>query len=274
MCGLRKGSFPMFPDSACYRSSAILQSLIVNRGYLDITNLTVCVGDPISAPILGEVSVADGEVARDVTFDDPANANYQETLSVPYTPQLTFDPPLPDRILGPGVYTFTAQLRAISSFVCSSVSSNLDLVTLTVSACTNTAVSLIDIDFGADIGAPKTGFAAIGQTPADIWNPSTPLGRRSAAWPQLLAADGSSTAVGLIVSNAPATWGNGSDDPMYNSFISADPNETATLTVTNLPPGAWNLYLYGHDATFGVTVGTDDYGLSTNQDWPSSGLLI
>ena len=32
-------------------------------------------------------------------------------------------------------------------------------------------------------------------------------------------AEGASTLAGLTVANAPGAWGNGSDDPMYNSYI-------------------------------------------------------
>jgi len=57
-CPTRAQNFPIEGGPYYGDWTCSLQSLILNRGYLDITNLTVCAGDPISAPILGEVSVA------------------------------------------------------------------------------------------------------------------------------------------------------------------------------------------------------------------------
>jgi len=53
--------------------------------------------------------------------------------------------------------------------------------------------------------------------------------------------------VGLAISGISGGWGNGSSDPMYNSYLYANPGGSLTLTLTSLPTNVFNFYLYGHE---------------------------
>ena len=117
------------------------------------------------------------------------------------------------------------------------------------------AQSLLNIEFGAGSHSLKTGFAATGQSTNDAWNlfrlydpkytPGMPLvsGGRLAG---LKLADGTASGVSLEVANAPGVWGNATGDPMYDSYIFAPNGSNIVVTLSNLEPGRYNFYLYGH----------------------------
>jgi len=65
------------------------------------------------------------------------------------------------------------------------------------------------------------------------------------------------------VANAPGAWGNGSSDPMYNSYIYPFNGGNVVLTVTNLPTGQYDLYVYGIDSSYQVDVGAGHYGVKS-----------
>jgi hypothetical protein len=132
-----------------------------------------------------------------------------------------------------------------------------------------TPAFLVDVDFGAGVGSsPKVGFAATGQTTNDFWNFYTRDGAGGwltfGALSNLKLANGTPTSVGLTVDNAPGAWGNGSTDPMYNGYIYPF-SGNATITVTNLPPGQYDIYAYANDGNYQVT-GAADYEIKTSQD--------
>src|SRR6202020_1822873 len=85
----------------------------------------------------------------------------------------------------------------------------------------------------------------------------------------LITADGYVSPVGLLVSNLPVRGTNGSPDAMYNDYLSTN-GVAATITITNLPSGTWNIYLYSDDGNFGLTVrdtnnyAVENYGTETN----------
>jgi hypothetical protein len=137
------------------------------------------------------------------------------------------------------------------------------------------AGTLIDVDFGAGSGpSSKSGFAATGLTAADFWNFYTrddgSGGWRTSGNIALNYSDNSSSGAGLTVNNAPGAWANGSSDSMYNDFIFPLDSGNATLTVTNLAAGNYNIYLYSQDGNYTLTVGSRTYGTLLTADWPLS----
>jgi hypothetical protein len=132
---------------------------------------------------------------------------------------------------------------------------------------------LINVDFGAGTGpSTKSGLAGTGQAANDFWNFYT-RDDGNGGWlsfgslPNLKLASGDITSVGMTVDNAPGYWGSGSSDPMYNGYIYPF-GGNATITVTDLPVGRYDLYLYGVDTTFQVSAGGVSYGTKTSYDSP------
>jgi hypothetical protein len=131
------------------------------------------------------------------------------------------------------------------------------------------AAALLNVNFAS---TNKTGRAALGIGGDDFWNnyvaPFAPL-----AWVvNLKYSNGEASGAGLIVANGGGHWGNKSGDPMYDSY--AYPNShtgNVTVTLTNLPPGAYDFCLYGKtdpggngesesDSIFTVRCGAREYG--------------
>ena len=132
--------------------------------------------------------------------------------------------------------------------------------------------TLINVAFGAGAATSKTGFAAIGQNANDFWNFYTRDdghgGWLTFGWvTNLKLADGTVSSAGLTVANAPGAWGDGSTDPMFASYIYPF-SGNATLNVTNLPPGAYDFYIYGPDGTYQLTSAGGDYGTRVTTNAP------
>jgi hypothetical protein len=89
----------------------------------------------------------------------------------------------------------------------------------------------------------------------------------------LKLADGAPTSVGLVVNNAPGAWPNGSGDPMYNSYLYPF-SGPATLSLTNLPSGSYDLLVYSYDGNFQVNVGGTGYGNKASYDPNRNGLPV
>src|SRR5438128_1189132 len=117
------------------------------------------------------------------------------------------------------------------------------------------------------------GLAATGQRTNDYWNLySRDDGnggyRTFGAVSNLKWADGTASAAGLTVANAPGAWHNGAADPMYDVYLYPLSGGNITVTVANLPVGSYDLYLYGHggpgvdtqNSVFEVVTGGSDYG--------------
>jgi len=135
------------------------------------------------------------------------------------------------------------------------------------------AQTLINVDFGAgSTQSAKVGPAATGESSHDFWNYYS-RDDGHGGWlsfgglSNLSQADGSVTSVGLTVDNAPGAWGNGSSDPMYATYIYPF-GGNATITITNLPVGQYDLYVYSQDGNYDVTVGSVDFGIQTTLDVP------
>src|SRR6266511_246980 len=147
------------------------------------------------------------------------------------------------------------------------------------------AQTLLNVDFGAGTTSAKVGLAATGQSTNDYWNlysRDDGVGgyRIFGAVSNLKWADGTVSAVGLTVTNAPGAWQNGTADPMYNECLYPFDGGDIAVTVTNLPVGRSDLYLYGHggpgvdtaNSVFQVVSGSSDYGTkatTTTSGWTS-----
>jgi len=161
----------------------------------------------------------------------------------------------------------------------------LKLLVLSILFCTVPGVKLllaqsniflINVDFDAGSGpSAKAGHAATGVTASDFWNFYTRddgMGgwRSDGALTNLKLYNTNSSTVGLTVSNADGAWNNGSSDAMYGGFLFPNGAGNATFTVTNLPTGNYNFYLYSQDGNYTLTVGTNTLGTLLTADWPLS----
>jgi hypothetical protein len=107
-------------------------------------------------------------------------------------------------------------------------------------------VTFINIDVGIS-DRVKMGFAATGISNDDLWNVAiTGPYQWFASVPNLKLAGGAITPIGLTVTNGLGLTGFNHPDAMYKgccySYIGSD----VTLTLTNLPLGHYDFYLYGH----------------------------
>ena len=140
----------------------------------------------------------------------------------------------------------------------------------TVVVVQNVASNLINIDFGQSESARKTGLAAVGQSANDVWNFYNRDGesgewRTLGALTNLKLADGTATLTGLIVTNLPGSWGNGSFDQMYLSYLYPFQG-LGTLSITNLASGEYDIYVYSHDGNYGLKVGVAELGTKVCRD--------
>ena len=102
--------------------------------------------------------------------------------------------------------------------------------------------ALLNTDF-APLTVRKTGPAAVGQAASDYWNnfgagPDSTL-------TNLLWSDQTASGVNMRVQNAPGGWGNSTGDPMFDGY-SYSYGGNITVTLSNLPAGTYDVYLYGH----------------------------
>ena len=153
------------------------------------------------------------------------------------------------------------------------------LATVNITVLQAGAKPIIDVDFTAGSGpSPKSGFAATGRTPSDFWNFYTRDGQGGwlsfSGLANLKTVEGFSTLAGLTVANAPGQWGNGSADPMYNTFIYPFDGGNITLTVTNLDTGAYDFYLYGLDSSYELRVGGLNYGTKPLPNGPIANPVV
>jgi hypothetical protein len=126
--------------------------------------------------------------------------------------------------------------------------------------------ALIDVAFGGSLTS-KTGYAAVGQTTSDFWNSvvngSLPLSN-------LRFADTTLSGAALTVSGALGASVNSVSDPMYANYLWNLGD--ITVTVSNLPAGVYDVYLYAHGSDpwnpvffgggiFQLVAGSESYGL-------------
>ena len=136
---------------------------------------------------------------------------------------------------------------------------------------------LVNINFAAT-NPIEVGFAATGLSANDYWNGFTKPYQVFAGLGNLKAADGTPTAIGMTVRNGAGNWyfNYPGVDVMYGTYCYAQDLGDVTVTVTNLPGGQYDFYLYGHggadnaNTVFELRVGENGYGLrstATNSDW-------
>jgi Immunoglobulin domain len=124
---------------------------------------------------------------------------------------------------------------------------------------------IMNINF-ASADTKKVGFGAIGLTANDFWNGYEFPWGTSVALTNLKWSDSSSSTVGIEVDNAPGQWGNPVSDGMYDSYIYSWDGNNVTITLTNLPAGTYDFYLYGHgnaddqNGIFNLVSDSVDYG--------------
>ena len=131
-----------------------------------------------------------------------------------------------------------------------------------------TPVTLLNVDFGAGTNNGKVGLAAAGLGTNDFWNFYTRddgVGgwRTFGSLSNLKNSDGSVTAAGLTVNNAPGAWGTTSTDPMYVAYIYPFDGGNVTVTITNLPAGTYDLLPYSPNGNFTLAVGASNYPTRT-----------
>jgi len=107
---------------------------------------------------------------------------------------------------------------------------------------------LLNVNFGGQSGS-KTGFAAVGLSANDFWNAVTHAWQPMASWPGLQWSDQTGVAADMTVVNGPGFWGNALPDPMFRSYMYAHDGGNITITLTDLPAGICDVYLYGHTTT-------------------------
>ncbi|MEI7938094.1 MAG: LamG-like jellyroll fold domain-containing protein [Verrucomicrobiota bacterium] len=128
-----------------------------------------------------------------------------------------------------------------------------------------TPPTLLNVNFAA-YSKVKVGFAGTGQTATDFWNNYTAPFQSLASLSNLTMADGTPTTVGLTVQNGAGHWAFTHPDLMYNCYCYSQNHGDITVTVTNLPSGQYDFYLYGHagdaiaNTVFQVLVGGTNYG--------------
>jgi hypothetical protein len=156
-------------------------------------------------------------------------------------------------------------------------------------------VSLLDVQFYSalnpdGLGVTKVGLAAIGQTTNDYWNGVSRDGTSDTDWltyralNDLTNANRTVTGVGLAITNAPGAWGNGVADAMYSTYLYPFNGGNITVTLTNLPAGRYDIYVYGHGSVQGgmtglngvyqLSSGTNNYGTqstaTTGTNWDTT----
>ena len=130
------------------------------------------------------------------------------------------------------------------------------------------------------------GWAATGRCYYDYWNrvyAQTPVSGQNTAYTQLLSSDGAATPVGIYVlgdlNNVIGFWDRAmaNFDDMYDHYMSRG-YQSITITLTGMPPGSYDLYLYGHgqneneNGSYSAKVGNNawsDSKSTTNSDGTS-----
>lgn len=106
--------------------------------------------------------------------------------------------------------------------------------------------ALLNVSFG--VPTNKVGAAAVSRQTNDFWNIYT------GPWVSLKTITNllwstqfpATSSVSMTVSNAPGQWGNNTGDPMYDGYIYPQNWGNIQVTVSNLPAGLYDFYLYGH----------------------------
>jgi hypothetical protein len=103
---------------------------------------------------------------------------------------------------------------------------------------------IINVNFA---GEGKAGPAAIGKGETDYWNRyHFPFAQR-ATLEDLVTISGRNTGAILQTHTLTGEWGWTGPDPMWSTFCYSE-TDSGHLRFPNLPPGVYNLYVFGHSA--------------------------
>lgn len=103
---------------------------------------------------------------------------------------------------------------------------------------------IINVNFA---GEGKAGRAAIGKSETDFWNRyHFPFAMR-ATLEDLVTIAGRNTGALLQTHTLTGNWGWTGTDPMWSTFSYSE-TDSGHLRFPNLPPGVYNLYVFGHSA--------------------------
>jgi hypothetical protein len=243
---------PHYGGWTCYQSPSISSA-----SYISPTNMNVLVGQTITEPQLYNLIIINGVEYNSVTYDCSTWLDYVEYQNQSNSASsIYFVPPIPSTIQAPGTYTYSGKIDITSS-------DGLCPTTVTVGTVTvHVDYSLIDVDFGGGTNSLKTGYAAVGTSTNDFWNE---VGTNNVA--NLKSVGGYVSLVGLELAYMVGVSNNGASDPMFDDYVYGSSTlpvgQSATVTLTNLPAGSWNIYLYASDGSFDLSAGGVDYGTQT-----------
>ena len=114
------------------------------------------------------------------------------------------------------------------------------------------SLGLFNVRLGTKDSESISGPAAYGESPSDFWNLYSRDGvaggfRTLGSVVPLVNASGAQTMAGLTIANAPGAWGSGHPNPLMSTYLyPLGGGSRITLTLTNLPTGTYDLFLYGH----------------------------
>jgi hypothetical protein len=154
----------------------------------------------------------------------------------------------------------------------------------TWSKCVPTG-NLLNLDFGGT-ATTKTGLAAVGLSSTDAWNPAG-ANQSDYTVTGLVWADKTPvTGASVEVVNLPGTWTATSaiNDPMYNSYSYSFSGSNASVKVSGLPEGSYDVYVYAsvlngntgasitlqNEGTTTTTLTTNKAAFGSGTKWQSS----
>jgi hypothetical protein len=146
-----------------------------------------------------------------------------------------------------------------------------NLYRATWSRCTSSG-NLLNIDFGAPT-TTKTGVAAVGLSSADVWNPAG-VHQGDYTLSGLVWADNTPIAGASVEAvNLGGTWGATSaiHDAMYDNYSYSFSGTTASVKLSGLPAGTYDLYVYASvpNGTTGASVSLQNEGTTTTTRYTS-----
>ncbi len=104
--------------------------------------------------------------------------------------------------------------------------------------------ALLNVDVANAV--PWNGVAATGDSPNDYWNASFAPYQYFTELFDLKWSNGDLSSVTATIENGPGTWGNDHPNPMMYGYIYTYGSDTITVTLSDLPNGTYDLYVYAH----------------------------
>ncbi|MFO1513329.1 MAG: immunoglobulin domain-containing protein, partial [Verrucomicrobiota bacterium] len=203
---------------------------------------------------------------------NPQNATLPVGASVTFTVAANGVGTLSYRWLSNGIPIpgATGQSCSLSNLQVAGSADYSAVVTNTLGSATSAAATLavypppsmiVNVDVGDGPFGVKTGTAALGHDTNDFWNHL--LGAGSVA--NAKTARGNTTPASVTVPYGMNNWllpQAASGDPMRDDYL-AWTGGISPVTVSDLPSGNYDFYLYSHDGTFQLSVGNANYGAKT-----------